>query len=198
MRIQKNIKTRHKDYSFLYRLDPKDQITREAFKFCLREIEKYETEEIELITIQGCKKKGDIYSGLCSYPNDGKRKYKITCQIEQEAEFPLERYENRKTIQAKSKKHAQKIAEDRKKYYSKKTAFFPSASYGKSRLRIQQMVKYHGPDELLVTIFGHEIFHYLRYSKQVKGANNEVNADLFGKRLRIKWKKYKKEFFAHL
>ena len=198
MRIKQNIKTKHKDYTFLYKLDTKDQLTREAFKFCLREIERFHTDEIEIITVRECDKKGNIYSGFCSYTFEGKRKYTIMCKIEQNAIFPLERYENRKTIAAKSKKHAQKIAREQKKRYSKKTSFFPSESYGKSRLRIQQIVKYHGPDELLVTIFGHEFFHYLRFSRQVKGANNEVNADLFGKRLRTKWKKHKKEFFSHL
>ena len=44
-------------------------------------------------------------------------------------------------------------------------------------------------DEAFVWIFGHELFHFLRFTSQFKGVNDEINADKFGSRLLSEFRK---------
>ena len=44
-------------------------------------------------------------------------------------------------------------------------------------------------DEGFVWIYGHEIYHYLARTKQLKGKDNEVNADRYAKKLYDKFVK---------
>jgi Zn-dependent peptidase ImmA (M78 family) len=50
-------------------------------------------------------------------------------------------------------------------------------------------------DEAIVWILSHEMFHYLRQTRQVEGRNTEIEADKFAdehlcnlRRLRARWK----------
>jgi hypothetical protein len=118
------------------------------------------------------KKKPPGVWGMCSYPRRG-RGYKVTCSVKQP--LPAE------------------IVTRQRPLYRREDGSFPSTPYGTRRGRLfvarsgrkRAWHRLYGTtmlrdtDEAAVWIVAHEMYHYLRRTRQVDGRNNEIEADAF-------------------
>ena len=52
-----------------------------------------------------------------------------------------------------------------------------------------EYLKFENKEEEVIWLFGHELFHFLRHTKQVEGRNTQNQADGFGIKLVKEWRK---------
>lgn len=120
------------------------------------------------------KKKPPGVWGMCSYQRRGHPAYKITCSVKE----PL----------------PAKLITRQRPLYRDDDGTFPTQPYGTRRgqlfvskrggrerawHRLYGTTILHDVDEAVVWIVAHELYHYLRRTRQVDGRNTEIEADAF-------------------
>jgi isopentenyldiphosphate isomerase len=148
----------------------------DGLRWLEREFSAYDFSTVERFALRDgstSKKKPPGVWGMCSYPRRG-RGYKITCSVKQP--LPVE------------------ILTRQRPLYKREDGSFPSTPYGMRRgqlfvsqrggrerawHRLYGTTILRDADEAVLWIVAHEMYHYLRRTRQVDGTNNEIEADAF-------------------
>lgn len=152
-----------------------------------REFSGYDFSAVERFALRDgstSKKKPPGVWGMCSYPRRAQG-YKITCSIKQP--LPV------------------KITTRQRPLYRREDGAFPSTPYGMRRgqlfvsrrggrerawHRLYGTTSLRDTDEAIVWIVAHEMYHYLRRTRQVSGTNNEIEADAFSDEMLRRYQRY--------
>ncbi|MGI8540562.1 MAG: hypothetical protein ACR2N0_12445 [Rubrobacteraceae bacterium] len=149
----------------------------DGLRWLEREFGGYDFSRVERFALRDgstSKKKPPGVWGACSYPRRGERRYKITCSVKQ----PL----------------PARIFTRQRPLYRNEDGTFPSTPRGMRRgqlfvsgrgaserawYRLYAATSLKDAGEAVVWIVSHEMYHYLRSTRQVEGTNNEIEADAF-------------------
>ncbi|MDQ3360099.1 MAG: hypothetical protein M3534_00290 [Actinomycetota bacterium] len=159
----------------------------DGLRWIEREFSAYDFSPIERFALRDgstSKKKPPGVWGMCSYPRRG-RGYKITCSVKQP--LPVE------------------ILTRQRPLYRREDGSFPSTPYGMRRgqlfvsqrggrerawHRLYGTTILRDTDEAALWIVAHEMYHYLRRTRQVDGTNNEIEADAFSDETLRRYRRY--------
>jgi len=153
-------------------------------------INEYDGSKIKDIRIANGKDSLQSVSGFCYYPSPTCCKYRLTCFVPSTIIYPND-------IQVRSKN---KIYETCSGEWENPGEKYRIISKGKSYkdgvlTKLAYIYTYttvNNIDEGIVWIFGHELSHYLRHTKQILGRNTEISADRFADELLKRYRESRK------
>lgn len=161
----------------------KTNISDKAKSFIDKTLNQYNVESLESIELKRVSKVGT--SGLCFYPIStrkvnkfkklgrklkARKYYHIICRVGEDTKYP---YEERQYIGCQVPRN-----------YIGNPSLLPREAL--EWIYDQEICN--SEDELMIWVFGHEIFHFLRKTKQVPGRNTQSQANKFGFELLRKYK----------
>ena len=162
----------------------------QAIDWCKLQLQEWDCSKFSRVTItKGKPTYGTVY-GHCYYPQKGKvETYRISCQVP--GPFPgVLRVRKPPAYFEPSQTDVEELECDLMGEGMTIGAHCSATNKGKVTywLRVTGETKVETLAEGVVWIFGHELFHFLRKSKQISGRNVEHQADKFGDDLLEKWR----------
>ena len=156
-------------------------VTSPALFFLGDVFKKYDFSKVEYILLSRHKQ----LHGICYYPSRKfqRKKFKIQCHVPET--YPYITFIREKPIYITDSTQKPQVPEGCTidgsgiNVQTSKSWYIVS-----SRFTVQDV------NEALVFIVGHEIFHYLRRTRQIPGVNLQSQADVFGKNLVKEYKEY--------
>ena len=154
-----------------------DSLISDALTFISDFLCNYNVDSLRYIKIESGNKKYEGVYGLCKFPGYNRCKdFRIDCYLP--GPFPIERislakgYVYRKygkwpKIDKKIMSYGTRLIKGRKRYWR----------------RYAEKTRFNDINESCVWLLGHELFHFLRATKQIPGKNYETFADRFGDEL---------------
>jgi len=120
------------------------------------------------------KKKPPGVWGMCSYQRRGHPAYKITCSVKEPLPATL-------ITRQRPLYRDDDGTFPTQPYGTRRGQLFVSKRGGRERAwhRLYGTTILHDVDEAVVWIVAHELYHYLRRTRQVDGRNTEIEADAF-------------------
>lgn len=157
----------------------------EALQYCKDFLKTYDTSKLEYVRIDNGRTDYKSFYGRCHYPK-GKSGYKVSCQINDTIKFPHRR--NQRISPLYFKKKGEYIEGSHDEY--ERLQDDPDFELGQhiiaynngletSWVRLYKKATYNNFSECLISIFGHEIGHFLSRTKQIPYKNTEIEIDKF-------------------
>ena len=159
----------------MLRVHPRlQEICNREITFCEKFLGLWNTSNLDYVHINPGRDRSRSVNGKCHFPHKETGKgYRITCNIALAGGFPRFEYVRLKPIYYNGQiPKLEGIPNFSHFYYGHKN--------GKKWMTPLIKFPVQSPGRALIWIFGHEVFHWLRHSKQVEGRNVEWQADLYG------------------
>ena len=185
----------------------KTEIEPKVKKFMGKVLFKYDLSKFNKITFSKAKRS----SGRCYYPVKkvrGRERYKITCSIPSKQDrmgiqyvlgWDLKLTGLKGTLKdyvSKTPKKIHRVMDGGKIYSWRLQVAHKKENYIRGIYDIYEIIKtdveylkFENKEEEVIWLFGHELFHFLRHTKQVEGRNTQNQADGFGIKLVKEWRK---------
>lgn len=145
---------------------------RTAVRWVQRRLADVDVSRLKLMRInRGSSRYHGVY-GRCYYPTQRLPFYRISCQLP--GPFPCRIRTRKPPLYAQADGTFPKAPPG-----CRRTVAFRDVRTGRSWCRVVGSTELCTLDEAVVWIVAHEMFHFLRHSRQVSGRNNEIEADAF-------------------
>jgi hypothetical protein len=159
----------------------------EGLDWIKREFAHYDFKELEWITLRrgvwggpGSRYDGtwgwtSTIHGQCQLPHHTRSgKYRINCNVNTRLGWPADEYQRVSPLYKNADGSWPEVPEGHVT-----GTWFGDPKTGQEWQRLYRLVPISTEDEAVVYIVAHEMFHYLRRTKQIEGRNTEIEADGF-------------------
>lgn len=147
-------------------------------------LEAFDLGQLEWVRIDNGRGQYEGVYGRCWFPDEGKG-FRISCQVP--GPYPMKQRTYLKPV------YRQPDGSWESKPKGARVAQHWEAEGGREWLTVYRNVPIQDQDEAIVWIIGHEAFHFLRKTRQIRGRNVEWQADAFGCDLLERWRAGQRE-----
>ena len=153
--------------------------TYESVEWCRLWLEAFNLSSLDWVRIDNGRGQYEGVYGRCWFPDDGKG-FRISCQVP--GPFPMKQKIYLKPV------YRQADGSWEPKPKGARVAQHWEADGGREWLTIYRHIRIDNQEEAIVWILGHEAFHFLRKTRQIRGRNVEWQADVYGGELMERWR----------
>jgi hypothetical protein len=139
----------------------------------------YDWSKVDWITVRRGRSERYAFRGLCRSPREG-RGYRINCNVSRHTSYPITQCMRVSPLYRNPNRTWPEVPQghelgDR----------YASTRDGKSVQwrRLYRSLELRSEEDVLVFLVAHEVFHYLRRTRQVQGRHGEIEADAFALRI---------------
>ena len=147
----------------------------------------YDLSECEWITVKRGDWDGYSVKGRCHFPNGTKSGlYRLNCSVNNRPGWPGYKYQRVSPLYINEDGTWPPVPEGHIV-----GQWFIDETTGREWQRLYRKVPLFTEDEALTYIIAHEMYHYLRRTRQIEGKNTEIEADAFGMGVLMEFRGFK-------